>query len=1358
MLLNYFAKCVTFIFLLFFFGIFSTQAEENVMFNQIYRSNSTKVEKRELLDSFLSSESNSKEKDFNKILESDIQKIYPIQSKDISLSSHFKEIGLVLNKSGEAAAQFNFSNLPTESPLKVFNLTGTWENKNSVTELHLNGTNNNVKFSINGIMLPDGNNLTLNAVFSLSVLGARHIEQLIIPLIKETNTQTEQWKFLFDALNNAEKNQFIKQQEARERLLSEPNEWINGVPVPSRFNTRMTYNIDGKEKETNATILLDKNSKDLTIKAFIAPEGDFSSSWNIEQSEKMQVTTNNGKIKAVITSPQSFNNGINWITKNPNHPDMDAFILSVEEGIIDIQLSEEGKKISATINAKGKASTTSNVISTFSAKFSGQQAGMDLVEKYAHYIGGRPFDGLWDIPKQGELSLHQKQNKVDGMFLNSAIEDGLVKNGIFNFRFKTNNNLHNGFLSVASDGVLTGMTWNENNNISFKPVIAVQKSIPSINKNTLYKSSFQIDNEDQASSLRFLGYDLIHAGKYKEATNLLLQVLQYYKKSEKNYKIESSPSEYKKLKDNLITQSLILNILPQAAVESNNYPALLESLKAAIHVKKELEKNQNDPRIFREYLENYIATQNKYISKLDKLKTAFESGEQALSSAGIGINFDTKKLGIKIISVRPDMPASQAGIIVGDSIVAINGKSITEIDAENASNLLLGQVGSSVSIKLLHDGKYRELKLTRSPLFAMSSETREELIKSFSDMKNYLGDFSSNLSNTVDKLNNLKMLDVTIAFNEFISNMETQQKPIVDYREKIIELNQHCLAHSPTALNIFQRYSSLMNIITEKNIQGIAALEKNPSTVTIEQNQPSQEDTELMLKIDQEEEEFENNPTVSEIDKSSLRLAILTFSEFATMQVDISGNIRNIKQANKSLTLSPDAIKTANTLNWLASLLDSWRSKMITDEAKIASLNYGQNFYNDYVQVLLDMNLPEQALQASETARARAFADLLAKSHSEKNEQATKSITLDEIRQLVKDTGNTVVEYFVLNDSLLTWTISLKPNKEVKIDFHKTLINKKTLDNKIDNLIKALEPLKSSKQLTQDGNNKRTETAKTELKILYNILIAPIESLLPQKPDEIITIVPHGKLFQVPFSALIQVKNDKTENYVVQNHTLTYAPSLSVLNLSRQIKRELVTPFSLLAAIRPDLENIPDELGKKFEELPSIERINEATINFYAPKSNLILSGKEATQEKVLAEAKSRDILLFYTHAKAFDKKPLESYVALTDKLMNADTIRQQHINASLVILAACETGRGDITGDGVQGVARMFIIAGAKNSMVSLWSVPQDSTLNLLEAFHHFWKKQNQNIAVSLRKAQLELYDKPVSTWAGFIVIGEGK
>ena len=99
------------------------------------------------------------------------------------------------------------------------------------------------------------------------------------------------------------------------------------------------------------------------------------------------------------------------------------------------------------------------------------------------------------------------------------------------------------------------------------------------------------------------------------------------------------------------------------------------------------------------------------------------------------------------------------------------------------------------------------------------------------------------------------------------------------------------------------------------------------------------------------------------------------------------------------------------------------------------------------------------------------------------------------------------------------------------------------------------------------------------------------------------------------------------------------------------------------------------------------------------------------------------------------------------------------NLSAELVVLSACDTGRGRITGDGVIGLSRSLISAGVSSVIVSSWSVPDAPTAYLMTKFYRNLQ-QNPDKAQALRQAMLttmKQHPDPID-WAAFTLIGEAK
>lgn len=108
------------------------------------------------------------------------------------------------------------------------------------------------------------------------------------------------------------------------------------------------------------------------------------------------------------------------------------------------------------------------------------------------------------------------------------------------------------------------------------------------------------------------------------------------------------------------------------------------------------------------------------------------------------------------------------------------------------------------------------------------------------------------------------------------------------------------------------------------------------------------------------------------------------------------------------------------------------------------------------------------------------------------------------------------------------------------------------------------------------------------------------------------------------------------------------------------------------------------------------------------------------------------------------------------------DVAHMDFSETELVVLSACETGLGEqLDGEGVFGLQRSFLTAGAKSIIISLWEVDDRATSLLMTAFYENWLVKNQTRRIAFRNAQQELwaedkkYRKPYF-WSAFVLIGD--
>jgi CHAT domain-containing protein len=283
---------------------------------------------------------------------------------------------------------------------------------------------------------------------------------------------------------------------------------------------------------------------------------------------------------------------------------------------------------------------------------------------------------------------------------------------------------------------------------------------------------------------------------------------------------------------------------------------------------------------------------------------------------------------------------------------------------------------------------------------------------------------------------------------------------------------------------------------------------------------------------------------------------------------------------------------------------------------------------------------------------------------------------------------------------------------------------------------------------------------------LHDLLLAPARAILKGKAHLI--VVPDGPLWDVPFQALA----DAAGRYLIESAAVSYAPSLTVLRetLGRPANRSGRT---LLAMGKADFgaQGGPAAaplMSSGLGPLPEAERQIRLIGSLYGPDRASIFLGPDAREDRFKAAAPGRSVVHLATHGVLEESSPLYSHVVLSpgpsgsseDGLLEAWEVLELKLDAELVVLSACETGRGRIApGEGIVGTMWAFFVAGSRALLVSQWRVESASTTELMTAFHRGLAGGSDTKAAHLRQASLALlrqhrYAHPFY-WAGFVLVG---
>lgn len=470
-----------------------------------------------------------------------------------------------------------------------------------------------------------------------------------------------------------------------------------------------------------------------------------------------------------------------------------------------------------------------------------------------------------------------------------------------------------------------------------------------------------------------------------------------------------------------------------------------------------------------------------------------------------------------------------------------------------------------------------------------------------------------------------------------------------------------------------------------------------------------------------------------------------------------------------TLFVSEKFPEAENKLQEALKVLESLRPGL-TDADKVSIFDTQVFSYNLLQKILIAQNKTEAALEVAERGRARAFVELLASRLSpevaEKSLVNSQPLTIAQIKQIAQIHKATLVEYSIVPGNNFKFQGKLKaPAADLfiwvvqptgKVEFRR--VDLKFLQQQSNQPEgKAATSIEDLVRISRDLNGPGAVRSQVARKQLHQLLIEPIAQLLPKEPTERVIFMPHESLFLLPFPAL----EDASGQYLIQKHTLLTAPAIQVLDLTRQQRQRLETKYREPLSGKDALVVGNPQMPADLEPLPSAEQEALAIAQILNTKA---IVREQATKFEILQKLPSSRLVHLATHGLLSDVKKVGVPGALAftpsrndDGFLTSGEILNLKLNAQLVVLSACNTGRGKITGDGVIGLSRSLITSGVPSVVVSLWSVPDAPTSLLMTEFYRNLQK-NPDKAQALRQAMLITMKQTPNpyNWAAFTLIGE--
>ena len=342
----------------------------------------------------------------------------------------------------------------------------------------------------------------------------------------------------------------------------------------------------------------------------------------------------------------------------------------------------------------------------------------------------------------------------------------------------------------------------------------------------------------------------------------------------------------------------------------------------------------------------------------------------------------------------------------------------------------------------------------------------------------------------------------------------------------------------------------------------------------------------------------------------------------------------------------------------------------------------------------------------------------------------------------------------------------------------------------------------------------------TKAQALGRLLLG--EALKRTTPDKNIIIVPDDILNMLPFETLSVETGKDALRYVGDTYRISYYPSASVMATMRRNREKPSSSLPFFGLGDPVYDAADSRFGGQKNGAPTLVAANEEptrTMRSVLARNGFTLKRLPETRDEVLAigslfgyQNDNANIKLdMHASKKELLNSPLGSYrfihfathgllggdipyvlepalvlslpgnAILDDGFLKMSDVLNMRLNADTVVLSACNTALGkEIAGEGVIGLSRAFMLAGAKSVIVSLWSVESNSTVALMKSFYSHLKagkskeealrlskeelqKQgavsgdlNRGLAVVKRERPAEADTSHPFFWAPFILIGE--
>ena len=460
------------------------------------------------------------------------------------------------------------------------------------------------------------------------------------------------------------------------------------------------------------------------------------------------------------------------------------------------------------------------------------------------------------------------------------------------------------------------------------------------------------------------------------------------------------------------------------------------------------------------------------------------------------------------------------------------------------------------------------------------------------------------------------------------------------------------------------------------------------------------------------------------------------------------------------------------------------------DIYKISLSDVQASAYRLYTLCLLQQDKDEGALLVTERARSAALADMMVASYRLHRPKDWKREVLGggSMREVVSRVGGQVFYYALSGkgkENVFLWNLQSNsaPKFVGEVTDWKSLLDEALVEIAIKSNPAKREdrslPSRENRRIRQNQEidqevekvdedllcclpTKRiTPTDRSSaLGKLYDVLFC---CKSPDQEAKDLIIVPDAELHRIPFAAL----RDENNQTLAEKHRIRVLPSLTIMKAIFDCPANYHNQKGAVIVGDPDVgsvflkatqETIPitrlEHAYKEAEEIARMVGVNP-------------LLGKEATKARFLEKLKTAGLVHIAAHGDsatgeiAFAPPPKKRKLLLDeeDVFLTMAEVQKAEVRAKLVVLSCCHSAEGTIRAEGVIGMARAFLGAGARSVLATLWAIDDNATLEFMRNFYqHLKLGEKASEAVYQATAALRRSKEFQSPfyWAPFVLIGD--